>query len=80
MRKQIETQALGRDAEAPHRALYILALPCLSALAGRVAQRFQQDAAVLRTALHAQYQVEGGYVLLSSTTVARRETDDMGAP
>jgi hypothetical protein len=55
------------------------ALPCLSALDGRVAQKFQQDAAVLRTALHAQYQVEGGYVLLSSTTVARRETDDMEA-
>lgn len=61
-------------------AVFILfALPCLSAWAGVTAQVFQQDdVPVLRAALSSQCKAEGGYVLLSSTTVAPRETDDMG--
>jgi len=55
------------------------ALPCLSAQAGQTAEKFQrEDAAVLRAALNSRCQTKDGYVLLSSTTVAPGEADEMG--
>lgn len=79
-RNQIEAEAFG--GEMLKRLIAIitfLVLPCLSAQAGPVTQTPQrEDATVLRAALHLQCQAEDGYVLLSSTTVAPRETDDMG--
>jgi hypothetical protein len=59
-------------------AFAFVALPCLSAQAGPSAQTLErEDAAVLRAALSSQCQAEDGYVLLSSTTVAPRGSDDL---
>lgn len=59
--------------------IVLLALPCHSVRADPAAKSSErEDAAVLRAALNSQCQSKEGYVLLSSTTVAPREDDDMG--
>ena len=59
--------------------IVLLALSYLSVRADPAAKSSErEDAAVLRAALNSQCQSKEGYVLLSSTTVAPREDDDMG--
>ena len=59
--------------------IVLLALSCLSVKADSAAKSSErEDAAVLRAALNSQCQSKEGYVLLSSTTVAPREDDDIG--
>ncbi|MET3654597.1 hypothetical protein ABIC75_004345 [Dyella japonica] len=56
-----------------------ITLPCLCVQADPANQPFQnEDLAVLRASLDSQCQAPDGYVLLSSTTAAPREGDDLG--
>ncbi len=59
--------------------IVLLALSYLSVRADPAAKASErEDAAVLQAALNSQCQSKEGYVLLSSTTIAPREDDDMG--